>query len=87
MPCWGEEEGRKERKKRRCIKGRGRKENLVKRRREIERERESRLSGGRIGRRKEQWPIERRGNCLAKAIQHKQENSPRMEAEGQLVDV
>lgn len=46
-----------------------------------ERQRE-RVNSGRYRRRKEQWPIERRGNCLAKAIQHKQENSPRMEAEG-----
>lgn len=31
------------------------------------------MSSGRYRRRKEQWSIERRGNCLAKAIQHKQE--------------
>lgn len=83
MPCWGEEEGRKDRKKKRYIKGRGRKESLDwMEEAERKRKRESRLSGGRFGRKKEQWPIERRGNCLAKAIQHKQENSPRMEAEG-----
>lgn len=45
------------------------------------------VSSGSFRRRKEQWPIERRGNCLTKAIQHKQENSPCMEAQGGLVDV
>lgn len=39
------------------------------------------MSSGRCRRRKEERPIERRGNCLAKAIQHKQENSPSVKAE------
>jgi len=40
-----------------------------------------RVSSGRCRRRKGQRPVRRRGSCLAKAIQHKQENSPSVEAE------
>lgn len=74
VPCSGEEEEE------------GRKKNRKEKRWQRRREREW-VSSGRVRRRKEQWPIERRGNCLAKAIQHKQENSPCIEAGGDLVDV
>lgn len=69
VPCSGEEEEE------------GRKKNRKEKRWQRRREREW-VSSGRVRRRKEQWPIERRGNCLAKAIQHKQENSPCIEAGG-----
>lgn len=69
VPCSGEEEEE------------GRKKNRKEKRWQRRREREW-VSSGRFRRRKEQWPIERRGNCLAKAIQHKQENSPCIEAGG-----
>lgn len=57
MPCSGEEEGRKKERKKREL---GAKEG-------------EQESSGRFRGRKEQWSTERRGNCLAKALQHKQE--------------
>lgn len=81
MPCSGEEEG-EEGEEGRKYKGRKGIFQVEEEERlgPSDRERE-RVSSGRCRRRKEQWPIDRRGNCLAKAIQHKQENSPSVEAE------
>lgn len=74
MPCSGGGGGEENIRKKRDLPGGGRRETWTNREK---RERVSRYRG-----RKEQWPVERRGNCLAKAIQHKQENSPCVEAEG-----